>query len=148
MFGQITMYYERVIKSGSFSLKVPFSLGLYHLAGGKGVYYNDLMYYSLNKLFNTGIGLHYYPFKQGFTKLFVGPSLEFGIYKDVKYNSEFYISSNYTFRKYVSLLFNTGVLFNITNNFNMSGSFGFGRNFDSRKETRALRPSLNIGYRF
>lgn len=152
IFGQLTLNYERFIKSGYFSLKVPLSLGLYQIGGGDRIYSDDLIYYSLNKLFSTGFDLNFYPYKQGNSKLFLGPSLEFGLYKDIKYYREVYtvdeVTVNVTYRKYASLLFQTGVMFAFTNHFQMSTSLGFGRNFDYNERRIALRLGLNVGYRF
>jgi hypothetical protein len=152
IFGQLTVNYERFLKSGYFSLKVPLSLGLYQITGGRGIYDDELIYYSLNKLFSTSFDFNYYPFKQGRTRLFLGPSLELGMYKDIKYYSEVYttqeIKTNFTYRKYATLLYNTGILFAITNHFQLATTFGFGRNFDNNKRNFAIRLGLNVGYRF
>ena len=55
---------------------------------------------------------------------------------------------NVTYRKYASLLFQTGVMFAFTNHFQMTTSLGFGRNFDYNERRIALRLGLNVGYRF
>jgi hypothetical protein len=152
IFGQLTVNYERFLKSGYFSFKVPLSLGLYQIGGGSRIYDDDLIYYSLNKLFSAGADFYFYPFKQGNSKLFLGPSFESGMYKDIKYYREVYnaqeVIKNVTFRKYASILFQTGVSFPFTNNFQMSTSLGVGRNFDNYRKNIALRFGLNVGYRF
>lgn len=152
IFGQLTMNYERFLKSGYFSFKVPLSLGLYQLTGGDRIYNDDYIYYSLNKLFSTGIDFYFYPYHQGSTKLFLGPSFESGLYKDVKLYREGNIVDNVititTIRSYASILFQTGMAFAFTNNFQMSASIGFGRNFDNYRKNIAVRSGLNVGYRF
>lgn len=152
IFGQLTMNYERFLKSRYFSFKVPLSLGLYQIGGGDRIYSDGLIYYSLNKLFSIGVDYYFYPYKQGNSKLFLGPSFESGMYKDIKYYREVYnpqeVIKNVTYRKYASILFHTGVMFAFTNHFQMSTSLGIGRNFDYNERRIALRLNLNVGYRF
>jgi hypothetical protein len=149
IFGQLTVNYERFLKLGYFSFKVPLSLGLYQIGGGDRIYSDDLIYYSLNKIFSTGFSFHFYPYNQGYTKLFLGPSIETGLYK----NENYYYSDMYYPRAkkneiYASFQFHTGVLFTFNNNFQLSTSLGIGRNFEHNERIIALRLGLNVGYRF
>lgn len=149
IFGQLTLDYERILKQGYFSFKVPLSLGLYQIGGGNRIYSDDLIYYSLNKIFSTGLSFHFYPYNQGYTKLFIGPSIETGLYKNVNY---YYLDTRYPDTKrinfYASFQFHTGVLFTLNDRFQIATSLGFGRNFDYNARRIALRLGLNVGYRF
>lgn len=148
IFGQFTMNYERFLKSGYFSFKVPFSLGLYQVGSGNRIFNDDLIYYSLNKVLSTGLSFHFYPYNQGYTKLFLGPSIESGLYKNAKYY--YFDTTNPDTKRinfYASFQFHTGVLFTLNDRFQISTSLGFGRNFDYNERRIALRLGLNVGYR-
>jgi hypothetical protein len=152
MFGQLTVNYERFFKSGFFSFKIPFSFGLYQLSGGNRISNDDMIYYSLNKIGSTGFDFYYYPYNQGHSKLYLGPSIEFGAYRDIRYYREVYTSdqvlTNRKIYQYATFLFQTGVLFAPTNKFQIATSMGIGRNFDKNRRKIALRLGLNVGYRF
>jgi hypothetical protein len=149
LFGQLTINYERILKSGYFSFKVPLSMGLYQIGGGSRIYSDDLIYYSLNKIFSTGLNFHFYPYNQGYTKLYLGPTIETGLYKNANY---YYLDTRYPETKkinfYASFQFHTGVLFTLNNKFQIATSIGFGRNFAYSLNRIAIRPGVNVGYRF
>lgn len=152
MFGQMTVNYERFSKSGYCSFKIPLSLGLYQIGGGNRISNDYMIYYSLNKIGSAGFDFYYYPYKQGYSKLFLGPSVEFGAYRDIRYyrevNTYDQVLSNRKIYQYATFLFQTGVSFSPTNKFQISTSLGIGRNFDFNRRKFALRPGLNAGYRF
>lgn len=148
IFGQLTLNYERFFKSGYFSFKVPLSLGLYQIGGGDRIYSDETIYYSLNKIVSSGFSFNYYPFNQGCTTLFLGPSIETGLFKNIDYYTDGYYPGVKKMSLYTSFQFHSGVLFSFSNHFQMATSLGIGRNFDYNHYKIALRLGLNVGYRF
>lgn len=132
----LTFGYEYTFKSGLFGMKVPLSFGLNNKSGYDG-----------SNVFGTGLDLNIYPFGQGKSKFFYGPSFEYKKFKTINMASD--INSAYAF------LFQAGFLFQPHKHFNISVAAGIGYArlirddylYESKGDV-AARLGLNIGYKF
>jgi hypothetical protein len=132
----LTFGYEYTFKSGLFGMKVPLSFGLNNESG----------YYGSN-VFGTGLDLNLYPFGQGKSKFFYGPSFEYKKFKTTNMAND--VHSAY------AMLFQAGFLFQPFKHFNISVTAGIGYArlirddylYESKGDV-ATRLGLNIGYKF
>ena len=127
----LTISYEYTFKNGLSSFKVPISIKL-----------DDIDYYDDRKVFGIGLDYYLYPFGQGKSKLFYGPSFE---YK--KFDSATYFQTDAAY----AFLFQAGYLFQPHKNINISiyGGLGYAQiiaDFDYGEV--ATRAGLNLGYKF
>ncbi len=150
--GFLTFSYERTLKSGNFSFRVPLSLGLKR--SDEFDYYEG--YYNKNKIFNTGFDFYFYPSGQGRAKYFMGPSLEYGQYKYLQY--DYYSLNNIKkVAAYYAILFQNGFLFQPTKDFNISVNVGVGftqsilnseYQYIRNHGDFTFRGGLNMGFKF
>lgn len=123
-FNLVTLGYERIAKSGAFSVKVPLSFGV-------GDQQHDRMnvYYSSNKIFSVGADFYFYNSGQGRARFFYGPSLEYGQFRyptfSYNYNANSYNSGSAQ-ATYFAFLCSAGVIFQPDRHFNISMNAGLG----------------------
>ncbi len=170
--GFLTLSYEHTFKSGDFSYKIPLSLGL--VAIGLDSYvpdesmYRAQGYYRRNKKFSTGFDFYVYPFGQGKSKYFVGPSVEIGTFSyhdnnwvngQVDYLRPENVNQTGTFN---AIILQNGFLFQPTKSVNFSVNMGIGysqqrfmhfdeltqKNFKTIEDFVAFRAGFNVGYKF
>ena len=163
MFSTISLQYEKVFKSGKYSLAIPVSIGSAMLSGGTTLNLSRFRgYYSENKVYHVGLTINMYPEGQGALRGFVGYSMDLGEY--LEYNPNYYYYSNpnvkeITTYRYSSALIETGVNARITEHFCVSGKIGTGyckinsltlinNSYYYRIGQLAFRAAVNIGYRF
>jgi hypothetical protein len=153
LFSNFTLAYERVLNSGKVGFKIPLTIGL-SSANPQNNYYNS---FRENSLFGTGLEVNIYPFGQGRFQFFLGPAFAFRSYQSYYYsyagpqpaqqrrNGEMY-----------ALALKTGIYYQFTNRFIISGDTGLGFRFlrepdlpDNYYENRAYIPgNLHLGFRF
>lgn len=153
LFNFLTLGYEYTFKSGKYSIKCPLSFGLYSKPKYKpqdywgGYYYYQGAYKNAFNKFSTGLDFNFYPFGQGKSKLFLGPSILYGQF--------YFINLDKEIGTYYDFLFQTGILFQPLKhiNFSLNAGIGIGHsnsiNFGAYSNTGiAARGGLNIGYKF
>ncbi len=120
-WGVISISYERLSQSGTFGLKIPLSFGLFNPT----VIGNELSSsYRNGKIYSTGIGINYYPFKQEPVTWYLGLSVCGG-----KNNADYpyYSGHSYRNRTVWQAGFHTGFFFRVLRNFELSSQFGISR---------------------
>jgi hypothetical protein len=150
--GFLTLSYERTLKSGNFSYRIPLSLGLKN--SDELDYYEG--YYNKGKIFSTGFDFYIYPSGQGRARYFMGPSLEYGRYNYLQY--DYYSINNIKkVAAFYSILFQNGFLFQPSKHFNISVNVGVGYtksilnseyHYIRNHGDFTFRGGLNMGYKF
>lgn len=150
--GLLTFAYERTLKSGNFSYRIPLSFGI---KSSDGLNYYE-SYYNEAKIFSTGFDFYFYPSGQGRAKYFIGPSLEYGRYNFFEYD---YYSINNTKRvaAFYAIILQNGFLFQPSKHFNISINVGLGfansilnseYQYNHNYGGFTFRGGLNMGYKF
>ncbi|MCF8369400.1 MAG: hypothetical protein K9G76_10190 [Bacteroidales bacterium] len=148
LYAEFTVSYERISRNQKFGFLIPYSVG-FNPSRERQEAYSPNIY--------SGFGFHYYPQKQKRWSFFIGPEIILGIasrevhYYDYHNPPSYNKKYNYVYAK--SWL-NNGFHYMPTENFCVSGVFGFGvRYFDYPEKVDggfkgSLYFSLTLGYRF
>lgn len=175
-YGKLSVGYERILNSGRFSLKIPFSMGFRYLDMKDSVnqdggdYWNETWstagYYGKYKIFSTGIECYYYTGGQGTLRYFIGPSIEYGQFNYWLYHqlpqNPYYGYYTKDRGSYTAFLVKNGLVFQPSKNFNISFNAGagfFSANTDYYDDYQpgplelvedgiAFEFGLNVGYKF
>lgn len=155
IFRLISVSYEYTFKSGKLSLKVPFSFHYKLPAPSSYSSGGDISAYFLKrKVFSTGVELLFYPFGQGRTKVFIGPSMVYGNYKTWR---EIWDTTHYfQYEKngnYYGLLIQNGILLQPSKHWNFSVAAGYGlvKRRSPMRENKLnfeIMFGLNAGYKW
>jgi hypothetical protein len=160
---QIGIAYEYIFNDHLVGIRIPFSIAALNPTkiDKEGV----LMHESDNKrFFTTGIDLNFYPFRIGKFRYVVGLGLQYAQFSYEKFhytnNYPIYYPNNsygyYTKERgnHYSFVVNNGFISKLNKHFVISGSAGFGLQFEnvstnySNGRGLRLNLSLNIGYMF
>ncbi len=174
LFNSATISFERSFFAGSFSLRVPFSLGLSDTAEvttGEHLFIEFPTFnqgnYRKGKDFSTGLECFYFPFPKNAIKYFVGVEFEYGKYH---YLTPFYTNNPnmpYLYKndiaEYTGYFAKNGIRANITKHFTISGtvamgiyktyekyyySYSLADYFQERKIYRQIELALALGLQF
>lgn len=144
IFNSATIAYEYTL-SPDLGIKIPLSVGT-NL--NPAINYDGWGYYSGSKIFSTGISLNIYPKEIKKASIFIGPSMEYGMYSDIEYMYNYpYPSTKRIVRNsFYAVTVSTGVLVQ-SKKFNSSYCIGLGV-VSGYETTIAGRIGINLGYRF
>ena len=140
--GRVSLSYERLIKEGKLGIKVPLSFSIEQYPYGPKYY--------------GGLGLNYYPMGQKKLTYYTGITAHMGVFNRNYY--EYYPMDNYPYyyemtRKdhiYGGAYITNGLVWNIIQNFSISGQFGLGiidlegDQWGSRHATGELNASIRF----
>ncbi|MFH1321770.1 MAG: hypothetical protein ABII90_14115 [Bacteroidota bacterium] len=152
MFGNVSISYERILKSGMVGFRIPFIAGI-------GENTNNNNSFVMSMIFGTGIDVNFYPTGQGRIKYFMGPSFFVASYY-YKYRNNYYdpYYGYYTTMAerhqgmHYAIMVKHGLLYQPTKHFNVSIIGGLGLMENETKFNDNIEPKINfefnIGYKF
>lgn len=155
VYGDFTFSYERILSSGTVSVKIPVGIG-YDYNGG----YNN---FNDNRIYNSiysGIGVNFYPTGQGKWRYFVGPNIRVGYGKQYHWESYYDEYGNYVDNEvsdegiYTKFFVDNGIMFTPIRNFCVSAVLGVGVRYfpEANDSYNVVMPtgyfSINVCYRF
>jgi hypothetical protein len=159
MFANLSVSYERILKSGRFSFKIPVSVGLGGRAdftGNKSDYSSDIgnTQFLQNRLYSGGLEFNYYPFKQTRNTFYLGVSGLAGrfVYTQSSFNTSCFGTGNYCTDKtqhigthYAGMIHFGGYL-GISEHFLMGAKIGLGYKREETIENDHLIPKVQIDF--
>jgi hypothetical protein len=159
IYGDFTFSYERILASGTVSIKIPVGFGYAYNSD-----YNNNSNEWVKNLIYTGIGVNFYPTGQGKWRYFLGPNIRIGYGKQSYWMSSWYYDEygNYIDNSeeeesegiYSKFFVDNGVMFTPIKNFSISTIVGVGiRYFPQADENHnVMMPTgyyaIDINYRF
>lgn len=154
VYGDFTFSYERILSSGTVSIKIPVGFGYAYNSD----YFNNNDNWVKN-MFYSGIGVNFYPTGQGKWRYFVGPNVRIGYGKQSYWvygddNGNYYEEEESAEGIYTKFFVDNGVMFTPVRNLSISAIVGFGIRYfpEASYSYNTVLPtgyfSLNLGYRF
>jgi hypothetical protein len=155
IYGDFTFSYERILSSGTVSIKIPVGFGYAYNSD-----YNSNGNEWVKNLIYTGIGVNFYPTGQGKWRYFLGPNIRVGYGKqsywvDMWDDNGYYTSSEeYSEGIYTKFFVDNGIMFTPVKNFSISAVVGVGIRYFPQADyyNNVVMPtgnfSMNINYRF
>ena len=158
LFTNLGVSYERVLGNGSFSVKVPFALGLGARPNEHNYDGNNFSVIPLqNKIYSTGLELNLYPGKQTRSTFYIGLSGNYSEFNYFRYGTNPYpspyppINYKYTGKQYSGMI-HLGGYIGLTDNILLGGKIAMGF---KREETinvdytmSRVQFDFNLAYRF
>lgn len=164
-FTNLSVSYEHIFESGSYSLKIPLSVSL----GGKPVMHDyvtgaESLDFLQNKIYGTGLEFNYYPFNQTRHTFYIGLSAAYGTFNYYTANNNQYYNNYYnyyyynqqSFDKHIGIhysgLIHVGGYLGLSDKILLGGKVGVGYKREETILVDYTRPRVqldfNLAYRF
>ena len=142
--GRVSLSYERLIKEGKMGIKVPLSVSIEQFPNGPKYY--------------GGLGLNYYPMGQKKLTYYTGITTHLGVFSQNYWETHYIGFDPYNYymdrveneHVYGGAYITNGLVWNIIQNFSISGQFGLGiidlegDQWGSRHATGELNASIRV----